>query len=292
MQIQRKPEWLRISRVSHDRYSHVSNLLSQQSLHTICRSGKCPNQAECWSRGTATFMLLGDICTRGCKFCATATGRPLPPDEGEPERLAASVEAMHLRYVVLTSVTRDDLPDQGANHWRRCIEAVRQRCPRVKIEALVPDFSGEETLVKEVLAAAPDVFAHNMETVARLTPLVRAKATYQTSLHTLSVAHEAGLRTKTGIMLGLGETQEEVLKAMDDALGAGVDIFTLGQYLQPSRRHYPVAEYITPEWFAEYKQIALDKGFSFVESGPLVRSSYHAEMALDDTSSKETNVHR
>ncbi len=292
MQTQRKPEWLRINRASHDHYSDVSNLLAQQGLHTICRSGKCPNQAECWSRGTATFMLLGDICTRGCKFCATMTGRPLPPDEDEPARLAESVAAMNLRYVVLTSVTRDDLPDQGANHWRRCIEAVRKQCPKVKIEALVPDFSGKETLVREVLCAAPDVFAHNMETVARLTPLVRAKATYQTSLHTLGVAHEAGLRTKTGIMLGLGETREEVLQTMDDALGAGVDIFTLGQYLQPSRRHCPVAEYITPERFAEYKRIALDKGFSFVESGPLVRSSYHAESAFGNGSPTETNVHR
>lgn len=282
MQVQRKPEWLRISRTSQDQFAEVSNMLNQQKLHTICWSGKCPNKAECWSRGTATFMLLGDVCTRGCKFCATTTGIPLPPDKTEPERLAHCVETMHLNYVVLTSVTRDDLPDQGAYHWRMCIEAIHNRCPNIKVEALIPDLSGKEELIEEVLKAKPDVLAHNIETVERLSPIVRSKATYATSLHTLEVAHRLGFRTKTGIMLGLGENYDEVLQAMDDALSAGVAIFTLGQYLQPSKKHYPVVDYITPSAFNEYKHIALAKGFAFVESGPLVRSSYHADMALKE----------
>lgn len=281
MQIQRKPEWLRISRTAHDQYAQVSNLLSQQGLHTICRSGKCPNQAECWSRGTATFMLLGDICTRACKFCATTTGRPLPVDENEARHIADTVKAMHLKHIVLTSVTRDDLSDQGATHWRRCIQAIRKECDNVTIEALVPDLYGKQELIAEVLKASPDIFAHNIETVERLTPLVRTKATYQTSLQTLSIAHRLGTRTKTSIMLGLGETYQEVLQTMDDARQVGVEIFTLGQYLQPSRKHYPVQEYITPEMFAQYKQIAIDKGFPYVVSGPLVRSSYHAEEAIN-----------
>ncbi len=280
MQIQRKPEWLRISRASHDQYAEVSHLLAGQGLHTICRSGKCPNMAECWSRGTATFMLLGDVCTRGCKFCATKTGRPLPPDEDEPRRLAESVQSMGLRHVVLTSVTRDDLSDQGAGHWRKCIEAIREMCPTVTIEALIPDMSGEEALIEEILKAQPDVLAHNIETVERLTPVVRTKATYRTSLRTLEVAHRLGARTKTSIMLGLGENKEEVLQAMDDARQVGVSVFTLGQYLQPSKNHYAVQEYVTPAMFAEYKRIGLEKGFEFVVSGPLVRSSYHAEEAM------------
>ncbi len=280
MQIRRKPEWLRISRKAVDSYSTVNSLVKGKCLHTICQSGKCPNQAECWSRGTATFMLLGDICTRGCKFCATTTGRPLPPDPLEPEHLADSVELMNLRHVVLTSVTRDDLPDQGAQHWADCIRAIRRRTPHVTIEILTADFWSKEELIRIVAEAQPDIFSHNIETVERLTPIVRTKATYQGSLNTLRIIHSLGFRTKTGFMLGLGETEEEILQTMDDLRTVGVDILTIGQYLQPSSKHYPVADYITPEKFSEYQTIALSKGFTHVVSGPLVRSSYHAEEAI------------
>lgn len=280
MDIRRKPEWLRISRKSAGDYSLVSGLISGKCLHTICQSGKCPNQAECWSRGTATFMLLGDVCTRGCRFCATCTGRPLPPDANEPQRLAESVDIMHLKHVVLTSVTRDDLPDQGALHWKACIETIRERCPHTTIEILTPDFCADETLLRIVAEARPDIFSHNLETVERLTPEIRTKATYRGSLRTLEIIHSLGFTSKTGIMLGLGETEEEILQTMDDARAVGVSILTLGQYLQPSKSHYPVADYITPAKFEEYRCVALRKGFRHVESAPLVRSSYHAEQAL------------
>lgn len=273
----RKPEWLRIHRTSDRQFAMVQHLVSEHSLHTICQSGKCPNQAECWSRGTATFMIMGDICTRNCKFCATLSGRPLPLDEAEPQHLAESVAAMHLRHVVLTSVTRDDLPDQGAAHWKRCIEAVRAQNPTTTIEVLTADFDAKADAIQTVASAQPDIFAHNLETVRRLTPLVRSRATYEGSLQTLRIIHSLGFRTKTGIMVGLGETEEEVMQTMDDALQAGVSILTIGQYLQPSLRHYAVQAYITPEQFEHYKTIALDKGFDYVQSAPLVRSSYHAE---------------
>ena len=280
MNIRRKPDWLRISRTSAGDYSLVNSLVKDGCLHTICQSGKCPNQAECWSRGTATFMLLGDICTRNCKFCATITGRPLPPDSEEPEKLAFSVKAMRLKHVVLTSVTRDDLPDQGAEHWRRCVESIKDACKDTTVEILTPDFCQRRELIEQVAKAKPDIFSHNLETVERLTPVIRSKATYRGSLRTLEIMHELGFTTKTGIMLGLGETEEEICQTMDDALAVGVSIFTMGQYLQPSTKHYPVAEYVTPQRFAEYKKIALAKGFQYVESAPLVRSSYHAEEAL------------
>lgn len=283
MQIKRKPEWLRISRASTGSYSLVSGLVKEGCLHTICQSGKCPNQAECWSRGTATFMLLGDLCTRACKFCATTTARPLPPNPDEPQKLAMSVQTMNLKHVVLTSVTRDDLPDEGANHWKLCIEAIRQTNPHTSIEVLLPDFNQREELIKIVASANPDILSHNLETVERLTPDVRSRATYKGSLRSLQIMHDLGFKTKTSIMLGLGETKDEVLQTMDDALSVGVSIFTLGQYLQPTSKHYPVAEYITPEQFQEYKTIALSKGFTHVESAPLVRSSYHAEQAIQPT---------
>lgn len=282
MQITRKPEWLKIKRTSSDQYARVSQLVGRNCLHTICQSGKCPNQAECWSRGTATFMILGDICTRGCRFCATQTGIPLPPDLSEPERLAESIRQMQLHHVVLTSVTRDDLPDQGALHWKHCIEVVRKQCPQTTIEILTADFDAREELIRIVADAHPDIFSHNLETVRRLTPIVRSKATYEGSLRTLNIIHSLGFRTKTGFMLGLGETHEEVLQTMDDALAAGVTILTMGQYLQPSAKHYPVQAYITPERFADYKRIAIEKGFLHVESAPLVRSSYHAESAMNN----------
>lgn len=278
--IKRKPEWLRISRQSVGNYALVSGLVHNHCLHTICQSGKCPNQAECWSRGTATFMLLGDICTRSCKFCATQTGRPLPPNAEEPQKLADSVKTMGLKHVVLTSVNRDDLSDQGAEHWRRCVEAIRSACPDTTIEILTPDFDAREDLIRIVAEAKPDIFSHNIETVERLSPMVRSRATYRGSLKTLEIIHRLGFRTKTGYMLGLGETEAEVLQTMDDILSVGVSVLTLGQYLQPTKRHYPVADYITPAKFAYYKEIALEKGFTHVESAPLVRSSYHAEEAL------------
>ena len=280
MPIIHKPEWLRTSLAGNGTSAYVRSLIQTRGLHTICQEGKCPNKAECWRCGTATFMILGDRCTRACKFCATATGHPLPPDPSEPGLLAVSVQDMQLKHVVITSVTRDDLPDEGAEHWRQCIEAVRQACPDTTIEVLTPDFNQKEPLIRIVAQAWPDIFAHNLETVERLTPMIRSRATYQGSLQTLRIMHGLGFRTKTGLMLGLGETEQEVLQTMNDALQAGVSILTLGQYLQPSAKHFPVAEYITPEQFAQYKQTALDMGFAFVESAPLVRSSYHAERAM------------
>lgn len=288
MNIKRKPEWLRITRQSIGDYSKVSGLLRENCLHTICQSGMCPNQHECWSRGTATFMILGDVCTRSCKFCATKTGRPLPPNPEEPEKLATSVEAMNLKHVVITSVDRDDLQNKGATHWASCIKAVKERCPNTTIEVLLPDFDAKEELINIVLNERPDIIGHNMETVERITPLVRSKASYLGSLKMLGICKHiieihpdlSNAQIKTGIMLGLGESDEEIYKVMDDVLANGVKIFTMGQYLQPSRKNYPVADYITPQHFEELKQIALQKGFTYVESGPLVRSSYHAEQAL------------
>ena len=279
MDIRRKPEWLRISRSSVGSYQEVSSRLSTNSLHTICQSGRCPNQAECWSRGTATFMILGDICTRNCRFCATKTGHPLLPDKQEPEKLATTIGELNLRHVVLTSVTRDDLPDEGAEHWKQCITVIRQ-ANDVTIEVLLPDFNQREELLEKIATAKPDIAGHNIETVARLTPQVRSRATYEGSLKTLSILSSLGLTTKSGLMLGLGETEDEVLTTLRDLREAGVTLLTLGQYLQPSRQHYPVAEYIPPKQFAWWKQTALDEGFEYVESGPLVRSSYHAEKAL------------
>ena len=273
----RKPDWLRISRRADTDYGQVNELLRRYNLNTICRSGKCPNQAECWSLGTATFMLMGNICTRNCRFCATETGRPLPLDQDEPEHIALSVKAMKLRYVVLTCVTRDDLKDQGAQHWANTIEAIHAQCPDTMIEVLTADLYSDYNLIKQVADAKPHVFGHNLETVRRLTPIARSRATYDGSLKTLQIISGLGLIAKTGIMVGLGETEDEVTKTMQDAKQAGVRVFTIGQYLQPSKKHLPVEQYITPEQFEKYKKIGLEIGFSFVESGPLVRSSYHAD---------------
>ncbi|MBR1929655.1 MAG: lipoyl synthase [Paludibacteraceae bacterium] len=285
MNILRKPQWLRVSRQTNQQYAQVNQLIQQGCLNTICKSGKCPNQAECWSNGTATFMLLGDICTRGCRFCATKTGRPLPPNPIEPHQLAKSVALMKLKHVVLTSVTRDDLPDQGANHWNLCITAIKILNPNTTIEALTPDFQAQAQLIKTVLDAKPHIFAHNIETVEQLTPHVRAKATYKQSLNTLYIAKQLcpDIPTKSSFMLGLGENKQQILQTMDDLRNVGVTILTIGQYLQPSKQHLPVQQYITPEQFQQYKLIALDKGFTHVQSAPLVRSSYHAEKALQNT---------
>lgn len=275
-----KPDWLKIRLGDTALYGHTSNVLESHGLHTICSSGKCPNQGECWSRGTATFMIAGDICTRACKFCNTRTGRPLPLDMAEGERIAQAVSKMGLRYVVLTSVDRDDLPDYGAGHWVSVIEKIQTLNPEVKIEALIPDFRGEMLLVDSVTATNVAVVAHNLETVERLTPEVRSVASYSTSLKVIERIAMSGKIAKSGMMVGLGESDDEVLQAMRDLRNAGCQVLTIGQYLQPTRKHYDVRAYIDPEKFKEYKQEALCLGFRSVESGPLVRSSYHAENSL------------
>ena len=276
----RKPEWLKIKLGSDVTYDETRAVLQKHCLHTICTSGRCPNQGECWSRGTATFMIGGAVCTRACKFCNTETGRPLPLDPAEPRHVAESVRALGLKHAVVTSVDRDDLPDKGSAHWVETIRQIRELCPGVTIEVLIPDFDGQAELIAPILQERPEVVAHNMETVRRLTPIVRSRATYDCSLSVLAQIAEAGLPAKTGLMLGLGETQEEILETMDDLRRVDCSILTLGQYLQPTRRHYPVQEYVHPDRFAELREIALDKGFRHVESGPLVRSSYHAERHL------------
>ena len=273
----RKPEWLKIKIGSTETSAQVGNILRSHCLHTICTSGRCPNQAECWSRGTATFMILGNICTRSCRFCNTPTGHPLPPAADEPQKLAESVKLMKLKHAVITSVDRDDLPDQGAGHWAECIRAVRSENPGTTIEVLLPDFQGKAELMATVIDARPDILGHNIETVRRITPDVRSAARYDRSLEVLRQMAASGIPTKSSIMLGLGETRDEILETMDDLRAAGVTIFTLGQYLQPTRKHLPVREYVHPDTFREYKEIALKKGFRACESGPLVRSSYHAE---------------
>lgn len=273
----RKPEWLKTQLKSDLKFEMVSRIVKEHNLHTICSSGRCPNMCECWNKGTATFMILGDICTRGCRFCNTATGRPLPPDPAEPAQLAESIRLMGLRHAVITAVTRDDLPDQGAAHWAASIRAVKQANPHTTLEVLIPDFDARPKLLDLVIAERPEIISHNLETVRRLTPQVRTKARYDTSLDVLRYLSAHGVTTKTGIMLGLGETEDEVLALMDDALVAGCSILTIGQYMQPSRRNIPVAAYIHPDQFAEYKRIGLAKGFRIVESAPLVRSSYCAE---------------
>ena len=276
--MERKPEWLKIALPKGEQYFKTEELVETRRLHTICVSGKCPNKAECWGNGTATFMILGEICTRSCKFCATITGRPHPVDWNEPERLADTISNMKLRHCVITSVDRDDLPDGGADFWAKTIQRVKEKNPHITIETLIPDFDAKPELIQKVIDARPNIISHNLEIVRRLTPLVRSRAKYDISLKTIETVSKSGtVRSKSGIMVGLGETEEEVLQTMDDLLAVGCKIMTIGQYLQPTRKHYPVAEYVTPEQFAKYREIGLKKGFRFVESGPLVRSSYHAE---------------
>lgn len=273
----RKPEWLKTKMQINAQYTLVNKVVKEHNLHTICSSGKCPNMCECWNKGTATFMILGEICTRSCKFCNTLTGRPLPPDPNEPEQLAQSIKLMNLRHAVVTSVDRDDLPDGGASHWAASIRAIKLVNPETTLEVLIPDFDGNTELIDLIIAEKPNIISHNLETVPRLTPLIRTKAKYQTSLKVLNHIASSKVVAKTGIMLGLGETEQEVLDLMDDALAAGCSILTIGQYMQPSRKNIEVSAYITPEKFEEYKQIGLKKGFRQVESAPLVRSSYCAE---------------
>jgi lipoyl synthase len=274
---QRLPRWMKMKLPKGINYSRVKNLVDKNGLHTICTSGNCPNIGECWNRGTATFMILGDICTRSCKFCAVKTGKPLPPDEKEPEKLAESAKIMGVKHCVITSVDRDDLDDQGAEIWARTITEVKRINPATKIEVLIPDFRGDEKLIQHVINAGPHVVSHNLETVERLTPFIRSAAKYRRSLNVIKYIAQNTKVAKSGIMLGLGETFEEVLKTMDDLLEAGCKVMTIGQYLAPTPDHMQVEEYIAPEQFNEYHKIGLEKGFSFVESAPLVRSSYRAE---------------
>jgi lipoyl synthase len=275
----RLPDWLRIRLPTSDTFSRTRALLDELRLHTVCESAKCPNHWECWSKGTATFMIAGDRCTRACGFCAVTTARPLALEADEPARVAEATRRMRLKHVVITAVARDDLADGGAGHFARTIEAVRSLNPGIVVEVLTPDFNDDDRAIETVLAARPEIFNHNLETVRRLTPSVRSRATYDRSLNVLRKvkAKGGGIYTKSGMMLGLGEREEEVWTALDDLRAAGCDILTLGQYLQPTLKHLPVVEFVTPEAFAAFGSRARGLGFVHVASGPMVRSSYHAE---------------
>jgi len=276
----RLPEWLRIKLPTSDRFAHTRGLLEELKLHTVCESAKCPNHWECWSKGTATFMIAGDRCTRNCGFCAVSTAKPLPLEADEPQRVAEATHRMKLRHVVITAVARDDLADGGADHFRQTIEAVRAASPGIVIEVLTPDFLDRDDAIRTVLQGEPQIFNHNLETVRRLTPSVRSRATYDRSLSVLAKVKQwkgQGIYTKSGLMLGLGETEPELFTAIEDLRKAGCNILTLGQYLQPTLKHLPVVEFVSPERFARYKTAAEGMGFVHVASGPMVRSSYHAD---------------
>jgi len=276
----RKPAWLKTNLQSTENFTLVNKIVKENNLHTICTSGRCPNMCECWNRGTATFMILGEICTRACRFCNTLTGKPLPVDPEEPRKVAESIRLMKLKHAVITSVDRDDLPDKGAAHWAETIRVIKSVNPQLTLEVLIPDFDGDTALIDRVIAEKPEIISHNLETVKRLTSQIRTKAKYETSLSVLKHIASTGATAKTGIMLGLGETEAEVLELMDDALATGCSVLTIGQYMQPSRKNIAVSEYIHPDKFAEYKAVGLEKGFRIVESAPLVRSSYCAEKHL------------
>lgn len=273
----RKPEWLKIKLPRGFKTSQVVGLLNEKHLHTICSSGLCPNRADCWGRGTATFMIGGNVCTRNCRFCNVATGRPLPLDRKEIADIVESVKTLNLKHIVITSVDRDDLPDLGAGHWVEMIRSLKSECPGVTMEVLIPDFQGREELVQKVIDEKPDVISHNLETVRRLTPQVRCSATYDKSLRVIRQIAESGIRSKSGIMLGLGETRDEIIQTMKDLRELGCEVMTIGQYLQPTANHYPVQDYIHPDVFEEYRQEGIRLGFRHIESSPMVRSSYHAE---------------
>ena len=276
----KKPSWLRVKLPIGENYRKVRNLVDQHKLHTICESGSCPNMGECWGEGTATFMILGNICTRSCGFCAVQTGRPEAVDEFEPGRVANSVKIMGVMHAVITSVDRDDLKDGGASIWVQTVKAIRVQSPQTTMETLIPDFAGKWENLQRIIDVAPEIVSHNLETVRRLTKEVRIQAKYDRSLELLFRLKKGGMRTKSGVMLGLGETPEEVIETMEDLVNVQVDVLTLGQYLQPTSKHLPVKEFITPAQFAYYKELGLKMGFKYVESGPLVRSSYHAEKHL------------
>ena len=275
-----KPKWLKVKLPTGENYRKVRSLVDEHNLHTICESGNCPNMGECWGEGTATFMILGNICTRSCGFCAVATGKPLEADPFEPARVANSVKLMGVKHAVITSVDRDDLADGGSEIWVKTVELVRAKSPGTTMETLIPDFAGNWENLQRIIDVSPEIVSHNLETVRRLTKQVRIQAKYDRSLEVLFRLKKGGMRTKSGVMLGLGETKDEVLETMEDLRSVQVDILTLGQYLQPTRKHLPVQEFITPEQFKEYEEIGLKMGYRFVESGPLVRSSYHAEKHL------------
>jgi len=277
MNRRRLPVWMKMKMPAGENYSRVKNLVGQYSLHTICTSGKCPNIGECWNRGTATFMILGNICTRRCRFCGVKTGKPCPPDPDEPRKLAETIRLMKLNHCVITSVDRDDLPDLGAGFWAETIREVRKVNPGTKIETLIPDFQGKEELIRQIAEAGPDVISHNMETVERLTPKIRSASDYHRSLDVVRSIADTGKVAKSGIMLGLGEAESEILQTMDDLLNAGCRVMTIGQYLAPTANHLPVTEYFQPGYFEHLRVTGLEKGFRYVESSPLVRSSYHAE---------------
>ncbi len=276
----KKPKWLRVKLPTGENYKRVRSLVDEHKLHTICESGNCPNMGECWGEGTATFMILGNICTRSCGFCAVKTGRPDDVDEFEPGRVAHSVKTMGVKHAVITSVDRDDLKDGGALIWAQTIRAIRQQSPTTTLETLVPDFAGKWENLQHIIDVAPEIVSHNLETVRRLTKEVRIQAKYDRSLEVLFRLKKGGMNTKSGIMLGLGETYDEVIETMEDLRSVNVDVLTIGQYLQPTVKHLPIDEFITPEQFAEYKELGLKMGFRYVESGPLVRSSYRAEKHL------------
>lgn len=286
----RKPSWLRAKLPTSPTYQKVRNMVDENNLHTVCHSAQCPNMGECWSRGTATLMILGNICTRACTFCAVTSGKPQEYDLGEPARVAEAVARMNLKHCVITSVARDDLQDGGAEVWARTIRAVRNRCPGTSIEVLTPDFRGKTDLLDIVLDAAPDIFNHNLETVERLQKPVRRTSNYEHTFKILKHASDRGFTTKSGLMLGIGEKPEELYKAFKDLRDAGTNILTLGQYLQPSAKHAPIDRWVTPEEFAQWKQHCLGIGFDVVESGPLVRSSYHAEEQTENFSKQKAGA--
>ena len=273
----KKPAWLRVKLPIGESYRHVRSLVDTHKLHTICESGNCPNMGECWGAGTATFMILGNICTRSCGFCAVATGKPLPVDWDEPQRVAEAIHLMKVKHAVITSVDRDELKDGGSIIWQNTIKAVKALNSDTTLETLIPDFKGDFTCIERIADAAPEVVSHNMETTERLTKQVRIQAKYRRSVSVLKILKELGMRTKTGIMLGLGETKEDVVQTLEDLAAVNVDVITLGQYLQPTAKHLPVQRFVHPDEFAELREIGYSIGFDYVESGPLVRSSYHSE---------------
>lgn len=273
----KKPNWLRVKLPIGEDYKHVRNLVDTHKLHTICESGNCPNMGECWGAGTATFMILGNICTRSCGFCAVATGRPLPVDWDEPQRVAEAIHLMKVKHAVLTSVDRDELKDGGSIIWYNTINAVKGLNPDTTLETLIPDFKGNKENIQRIINAAPDVVSHNIETTEKLTRQVRIQAKYHQSMGTLKMLKEGGMRTKSGIMLGLGEEKSDVVQTLKDLYNNGVDVVTIGQYLQPSKKHLAVQRFVHPDEFAEYREIGYQIGLDYVESGPLVRSSYHSE---------------
>lgn len=277
-----KPKWLRVKLPTGENYRMVREIVDNHKLHTICQSGNCPNMGECWGEGTATFMILGNICTRSCGFCSVATGKPLEADPFEPGRVANSVKLMGVKHAVITSVDRDDLRDGGSEIWAATVRAIRHQSPKTTLETLIPDFAGNWVNLQRIIDVAPEIVSHNLETVRRLTKQVRIQAKYDRSLEVLFRLKKGGMRTKSGVMLGLGETEQEVLETMEDLRSVQVDVLTLGQYLQPTPKHLEVQEFITPDQFSKYREIGMDMGFRYVESGPLVRSSYHAERHIFD----------